>query len=145
MQKCDPRAIALCPDSKACGDHVFADGSDCDKYNQKFDHAKRRKSKQNAAAEIDSPLCAENENFIQTKHGYCFYALGSSPIIYNLYVHPQYRRHGYSKVLLGFVIGEIRKSGYKGEIHIQAQPREGSIGLEELTRYYKSMGLIVTQ
>lgn len=36
MQKCDPRAIARCPDSKTCGDHVFEDGSDCDKFNQKI-------------------------------------------------------------------------------------------------------------
>lgn len=36
MQKCDARAIARCPDREACGDHVFADGSDCDKLNQKI-------------------------------------------------------------------------------------------------------------
>jgi hypothetical protein len=35
MQKCDPRAVARCPDSKTCGDHVFADGSDCEQFNQK--------------------------------------------------------------------------------------------------------------
>ena len=91
----------------------------------------------------NEPLCAENENFIQTKYGYCFYVMDSRPFIYNLYVHPQYRRHGCSKVLLGLVIGEIQKSGYKGEIGIQAEPRENSIGLEYLTEYYKSMGLIV--
>lgn len=33
MQKCDPRAIARCPDNKKCGDHVFADGSYCEKFN----------------------------------------------------------------------------------------------------------------
>lgn len=41
MQKCDPRAIARCPDSKTCGDHVFEDGSDCDKFNQKIDRPGR--------------------------------------------------------------------------------------------------------
>jgi len=91
----------------------------------------------------NDPLCEEGENFIQNKFGYCFYSLKFCPTIYNLYVQPQYRRHGYSKVLLGLVIGEIRKSGYKGEIEIQAEPRENSIGLEALTQYYKSMGLIV--
>lgn len=35
MQKCDPRVIARCPDSKTCGDHVFTDGSDCEQFNQK--------------------------------------------------------------------------------------------------------------
>lgn len=39
MQKCDPRAIARCPDSKKCGVHVFADGSDCDKFNQRICNA----------------------------------------------------------------------------------------------------------
>lgn len=34
MQKCDPRAIARCPDKQMCGDHVFADGSGCDKFNR---------------------------------------------------------------------------------------------------------------
>jgi hypothetical protein len=42
----------------------------------------------------NDPLCEEGENFIQNKFGYCFYSLKSCPIIYNLYVQPQYRRHG---------------------------------------------------
>lgn len=145
MQKCDQKAIARCPLSKPCGDHVFEDGSDCDKFNQKINQAKHQKLERSTAAEIDSPLCAENENFIQTKYGYCFYALGARPIIYNLYVHPQYRRCGHSKSILGLAIGEIRKSGYKGEIRIQAQPRENSIGLTDLTRYYESLGLTIIQ
>lgn len=85
----------------------------------------------------------ENENFIQTKFGYCFYSLDDCPFIYNLYVCPQYRRCGHSRMLLGLVINEIRKSGYEGEIRIQAKPREDSISLVDLTRYYKSMGLVI--
>ena len=88
-------------------------------------------------------LCAENENFIQNKFGYCFYSLGSFPLIYNLYVHPQYRRHGHSRELLELVISAIRKNGYNGEIRIEAKPREESIGLKELVEYYHSMGLAV--
>lgn len=85
----------------------------------------------------------ENENFIQTKFGYCFYSLNSTVFIYNLYVHPQYRRCGHSRMLLGLVINEIRKSGYEGEIFIQVEPREDSIKLTDLTKYYESMGLVI--
>jgi len=91
----------------------------------------------------EQKLCSENENFIQNKFGYCFYTLDSSPLIYNLYVHPQYRRHGNSRALLELVIREIRKSGYDGEIRIQAEPREDSIGLADLIKYYQSMGLAI--
>ena len=54
-------------------------------------------------------LYSESENFIQNKFGYCFYSLGPCPLIYNLYVHPQYRRKGHSSKLLMFAISEIRK------------------------------------
>jgi Lar family restriction alleviation protein len=88
-------------------------------------------------------LCREDENFIQTKFGYCFYTFDVPPIIYNLYVHPQYRRCGHSRELLKLVIAEIRKSGYEGEIRIDAEPKENSIGLADLMKYYKSMGLTI--
>ena len=88
-------------------------------------------------------LCEKIENFVQTKFGYCFYTLDSQPFIYNLYVHPKYRRCGYSRKLLEIVVNEIRRSGYGGKIRIQAKPREGSIGLATLARYYESMGFIV--
>jgi ribosomal protein S18 acetylase RimI-like enzyme len=88
-------------------------------------------------------LCEENENFVQNKFGYCFYTLGAHPLIYNLYVHPQYRRHGHSCKLLQLVKGEIWNSGYEGEIRIQAEPQENSIKLTDLVEYYKSMGLTV--
>jgi hypothetical protein len=60
-------------------------------------------------------------------------------------VHPQYRRCGHSRVLLKLVISEIRKNGHEGDIHIKADPREGGIGLADLTRYYQSMGLTVDE
>ncbi len=88
-------------------------------------------------------LCKEDENFIQSKYGYCFYTLDSDPLIYNLYVHPQYRRQGHSHELLKLVIAEIRKSGYEEKIRIQADPREDSIGLTDLTKYYRRMGLVI--
>lgn len=88
-------------------------------------------------------LCKEDENFIQNKFGYCFYTLDSQPLIYNLYVHPEYRHQGHSRELLELVISEVQRSGYEGKIRIQAKPRENSIQLATLIRYYKSMGFIV--
>lgn len=85
----------------------------------------------------------EEEDYIQTKYGYCFYTLNPYPLIYNLYIHPKYRRQGYSKILLALVIEVIRKTGYGGRISIQANPREDSIGLSDLINYYKSLGLRV--
>lgn len=85
----------------------------------------------------------ECEDFIQTKYGYCFYSIEDEPLIYNLYIHPQYRRQGHSRVLLNFVILAIRKDGYAGKIRIQANPREDSIELNTLIKYYQSMGLYV--
>jgi GNAT superfamily N-acetyltransferase len=87
--------------------------------------------------------CAKDENFIQNKFGYCFYTFDIPPIIYNLYVHPQYRCCGHSQELLKLVIAEIRKSGYKGKTCIQAAPKENSIRQIELEAYYKRMGLTI--
>lgn len=85
----------------------------------------------------------EDEYFIQTKFGWCFYSLINCPLIYNLYVHPKYRRCGHSRTLLQCVINSIRENGYDGIIQIQATPREGSIELADLAKYYKSMGLVI--
>ena len=88
----------------------------------------------------------EHENFIHTKFGYCYYSLDSTPFIWNLYVHPKYRRQGHSRILLQNVISEIRKNGCYGEISILAEPREESVGLVDLINYYRSIGLkILTQ
>jgi GNAT superfamily N-acetyltransferase len=83
----------------------------------------------------------ENENFICNKFGYCYYSINPT-LIYNLYVEPQYRKQGHSEYLLKYVINEIRKS-YRGEIYIEAIPREESIPLEKLIMYYKKLGLII--
>lgn len=85
-------------------------------------------------------MVEEGEKYVQTNFGYCFY--GTS-LIYNLYVYPQYRRQGHSRILLQRVISQIREDGYKGKIYIQAQPRENSIELSDLIWYYKSMGLTI--
>lgn len=39
MKRCDPRAYARCPDRERCGPNIhayFAEGSECDKFNQKI-------------------------------------------------------------------------------------------------------------
>lgn len=41
MKKCDPKAFAKCPTHHLCGtpeDSTFADGSECDKFNQQILH-----------------------------------------------------------------------------------------------------------
>jgi len=48
-----------------------------------------------------------NDDFIHNKFGYCYYEIepGKNPIIFNLYVHPEYRRKGHAKQILEYVIG----------------------------------------
>jgi GNAT superfamily N-acetyltransferase len=84
----------------------------------------------------------KNDNFIHNKYGHCYYSLDDH-LIYNLYVHQEYRRQGHSKVLLEYAINEIRKTGYTGEIKVEAIPREDSISKENLIAYYKSMNLTI--
>ena len=88
-------------------------------------------------------LLQESEDFIQTKFGYCFYSLEPNPFIYNLYIHPQYRKQGHSKNLLNFVISIIRDTGYDGKIRIEACPRDESIELDALINYYQKIGLTI--
>lgn len=86
----------------------------------------------------------ENENFIHNKYGYCYYSVeDDSAFIYNLYVEPEYRRKGHAEHIIRMVIGEIRKTGYSGEIQIEVCPREDSIDVENLIIFYKRMGLKV--
>jgi len=84
------------------------------------------------------------EDFVQTRFGYCFYEVKqTSALIYNLFVHPEYRMQGKAKRLLILVIGEIRDAGYSGEIEIEATPTEDGINLDRLILLYASMGLRV--
>ena len=83
------------------------------------------------------------EDFIQTRCGYCFYEVepGKNPIIFNLYVHLQFRRQGHAKELLDYVMGKIRQTGWSGDIDIEVAPREESISAENLEQFYRKMGL----
>ena len=88
----------------------------------------------------------ENENFIQNKYGYCFYCLedNNPAIIFNLYINPKYRQQGHARHLIQLVKKEIRHSGYKGDIQIQAQPQDNSIAIDKLIGFYKDMSLKIT-
>lgn len=90
----------------------------------------------------DMNALEEHENFIHNKYGYCYYALpeNESPIIFNLYVEPEYRRQGHARKLLHYVINEIRNT-HLCKIETEVQPRENSINSEALISFYKSMGL----
>ena len=87
------------------------------------------------------------ENFVHDKYGYCYYSLepNKTPVIFNLFIEPEYRRIGHAKRLLKYIIREIRDSGYKGAIEIEAIPREASISLIKLFTFYKSLDLKVIE
>jgi ribosomal protein S18 acetylase RimI-like enzyme len=86
------------------------------------------------------------EDFIQTRFGYCFYEiLQKKALIYNLYVHPEYRLQGNAKKLLRHVINEIRSANYRGKIEIEASPRESTVSLKKLRIFYERIGLKVLQ
>lgn len=88
--------------------------------------------------------------YVHTWYGYCYYNLdtpvenGGTYLIYGLYVYKEYRRNGYAKRMLQYLIDEIRNTGYTGPIYIKAEPEESSISLPDLIRFYAGMGLTVT-
>lgn len=84
----------------------------------------------------------DNESFVQNEFGYCFYTFDNFPLIYGLYVYPEYRRQGKAKQLLQEVIDIMNEVGYD-EIYIEAKPKDNSIGLTELVDFYEKMGLII--
>ena len=89
-------------------------------------------------------------HFIHTPYGYCYYHLdkpvneGGTYLIYGLYVNPQYRKQGHAKRMLNFLIDEIRSNNYIGPIYIKAEPEENSITVENLVKFYQSLGLKTT-
>jgi GNAT superfamily N-acetyltransferase len=88
-------------------------------------------------------VCGDDENFIQNKFGYCFYSVKQPIIIYNLFVHPKYRRKGVARKLIKYAIGEIRESGWLGEIEIEFIQSDKQIDKDTLIQFYNSMELKV--
>ena len=89
------------------------------------------------------PVNEIEDNFIHNKYGYCYYEIeqDKTPLIFNLYVYPQYRKQGHARKILEFVMNEIRQTGYTGMINIEVSPREDSISRESLAGFYSSLGL----
>jgi GNAT superfamily N-acetyltransferase len=84
------------------------------------------------------------EGFIHDQYGYCYYAIDeNNACIYNLWTEPKYRQKGYAKFHIQYCINKIREYGYKGEIAIEAAPRNNSIAVEKLATFYSSCGLYV--
>jgi ribosomal protein S18 acetylase RimI-like enzyme len=83
------------------------------------------------------------EDFIQNRFGYCYYEIGTNTLIYNLYVHPEYRLQGKAKMLLKHVVNEIRERGYSGEITIETAPKDETVSREKLSIFYARIGLTV--
>jgi len=92
---------------------------------------------------IEDIIMKNDEYFVQNTFGYCYYGLIPTPIVYNLYIHPQYRGMGYSKFLLYHVINEIRHFKPVGQINVEVEPREDCMSPDDLAKYYGEMGLTV--
>ena len=84
------------------------------------------------------------DNFIHTKYGWCYFSTEGIPFIYGLFVEKQFRRKGNARSILLMVISEIRRLGFNGPIKIEATPSEDNIKKEDLIKFYKSFGLLVT-
>ncbi|MHC1722756.1 MAG: GNAT family N-acetyltransferase [Aminipila sp.] len=87
----------------------------------------------------------DNCDFIINQYGYCCYCIKSDSyaLIFNLYIHKEFRRLGHAKEIIKMCITAIRKRGYEKEITIEAEPRENSIPVEDLVVFYRKMGLLV--
>lgn len=94
----------------------------------------------------DYTSLGENDDFIHTKYGYCYYSLeDGKATIYNLFIEPEYRKKGLARKLLEMVIDVIRNEGVTEDIEISAEPRDKSIDLESLKRFYRSMDLKIVK
>ena len=86
----------------------------------------------------------DNDKYISTKYGYCYYVINNSDsaLIHSLYIEPEYRRKGYATHLIQLILKEIEFiEDFQGEIQIKAEPQENSISKEDLVSFYKRMGL----
>ena len=83
---------------------------------------------------------------LKNKFGYCNFDISETEgaCIYDLYIYAEYRKHGHAKRLICDAINRIRSSGYDDIIGIEASPKEDSISKAALVKFYKSLGLCVT-
>ena len=81
MKRCDPRAYARCPDRERCGLNInayFAEGSECDKFNQKILEAPmtnadriRALSDEELAEWIYNGVSSDPCDYCEHNNGYC--------------------------------------------------------------------------
>ena len=86
------------------------------------------------------------DRYVSTEYGYCYYDIESYeyPLIYNLFVHPEFRNQGKSKQLLALVISSIRGTGSTLPITISAVPFDScDVDRTKLESMYVGLGLIV--
>ena len=88
------------------------------------------------------------ERYIATEYGHVYYDVDSYeiPLVYRLYVDPEFRRQGKARLLLSIVTDVIRKLGFTCSIMIHAEPfGDCQMSKEQLEDFYLSAGLIVVQ
>lgn len=84
----------------------------------------------------------EEELFVHTNYGYCCFT--KDCVLYNLYVEKGFRGKGLGTRLLKMAIDEIRFfNGSNVVIRVEAVPREGSVPVDDLIRFYEKHGLLV--
>ena len=83
-----------------------------------------------------------DETYISTSYGYVYYDLINN-LIYNLYVYRQDRRQGHAGELIDLVKYMFELMGHGSQIKIEANPKENSIPIKDLKRFYERKGLIV--
>jgi len=79
---------------------------------------------------------------INNEHGNCSYCICEDcAMVFDLYIKKENRRQGHGKQLLQEAINEIRKFGYLEFIKVKVEPTEDSVSVENLTFFYKELGL----
>lgn len=113
-------------------------------------YCKEEEKKHEMSKEVIYKTCMDCEprdncKFILNKYGYCCYCMkpNCDALIFNLYIHKEFRRLGHAREIIKTCITAIRESGYEKEIKIEAEPRENSISVEDLVFFYRKMGLAV--
>jgi GNAT superfamily N-acetyltransferase len=76
-------------------------------------------------------------------YGYCEFDIYDR-LIFNLYIEKEFRRKGYAKKIIRLAINFIKKTSKSNDyIFIEAFPRENSISIYDLIKFYNKMGLKV--
>lgn len=85
-----------------------------------------------------------DEHLVYHEYGYCYYYVNEdSAGIFNLYIAPVFRRHGYARQIINECILAIRTFGYKNQIIVEADPYESNLTKNDLISFYESMDLNV--